>query len=408
MNLGAASRFLTAFSFREFRLLWISDSFVACAEQMEFVVLAWYVLQETDSPLLLGVYGALRFTGTLFSPLYGVLVDRYDRRKLIISTRTLFFANSSVLLALALGDVLSVWHVFMFAGVAGMGRAFDTIVRQTVIPDIVPASGLMNGVALTRTGRDIMQIVGPVSGGYLLSAWGISVSYVAVVGLYAVGVAFALNLKSLMAAGSMTRGPSMVANIREALGYVRRNEVILALLLMAFLVNLTGFPLNQGLIPVLARDVLGSGATGLGQLLGAYAAGSMLGSVTLAGLPIIHRPGRMIVLGALGWHGAMLLVAFSSWFVPSLGLLALTGVSQSVAMVTMSMAILSATSPEVRGRVMGLRSLAVYGLPIGLLLSGALADGLSVEFALIVNATIGLVFATGIAVVMSEIWRRDR
>ena len=375
---------------------------------MEFVVLAWYVLQETDSPLLLGVYGALRFTGTLFSPLYGVLVDRYDRRKLIISTRTLFFVNSSVLLALALGDVLSVWHVFMFAGVAGMGRAFDTIVRQTVIPDIVPASGLMNGVALTRTGRDIMQIVGPVSGGYLLSAWGISVSYVAVVGLYAVGVAFALNLKSLVAAGSMTRGPSMVANIREALGYVRRHEVILALLLMAFLVNLTGFPLNQGLIPVLARDVLGSGATGLGQLLGAYAAGSMLGSVTLAGLPIIHRPGRMIVLGALGWHGAMLLVAFSNWFVPSLGLLALTGVSQSVAMVTMSMAILGATSPEVRGRVMGLRSLAVYGLPIGLLLSGALADGLSVEFALIVNATIGFVFATGIAVFLAELWRHDR
>ena len=407
MTVGVRSRLLTAFFYRDFRMLWLSDSFVGWAEQVEFVVLAWYVLQETDSPLMLGIYGALRFTGTLFSPLFGVLVDRYDRRKLLVLTRSVFFANSGVLLVLAASDGLSVQYVFVLAGIAGMGRAFDTIVHQTVIADIVPASGLMNGVALTRTGRDIMQIVGPITGGYILSAWGISVSYISVIGLYAVGVAFALNLKSLMAVGSAS-GPSLVANIREALGYVRRQEVILALLLMAFLVNLTGFPLNQGLLPVFARDVLGLGATGLGQLLGAYAAGSMLGSITLAAVPVIHRPGRMIVLGALGWHGVMLLVAFSQWFGPSLALLALTGLSQSVAMVTMSMAILSATSPEVRGRVMGLRSLAVYGLPIGLLLSGALADGFSVKIALIVNAAGGIVFAVGITVFLSELWRHHR
>jgi len=74
----------------------------------------------------------------------------------------------------------------------------------------------------------------------------------------------------------------------------------------------------------------------------------------------------------------------------------------------MSMAILSATSPEVRGRVMGLRSLAVYGLPIGLLLSGALADVFSVKIALIVNAAGGIVFAVGITVFLSELWRHHR
>jgi MFS family permease len=386
-------------------MLWLSDSFVSCAEQVEFLVLAWYILQETDSPLLLGVYGALRFTGTLFSPLYGVLVDRYDRRKLILLTRTLFFVNSIVILALALSDVLVVWHIFALVGVAGMGRAFDTIIRQTVIPDIVPANGLMNGVALTRTGRDIMQIIGPLIGGYLLTAWGIGVSYLAVSALYVVGVVFGFFLKPLKVSGS-ARGPSVVANIREALGYVRRQEVILAILLLAFLVNLTGFPLNQGLMPVFARDVLDVGATGLGQLLGAYAAGSMIASVTLAALPVIHRPGRVIVLGSIGWHAAILFVAFSQWFGPSLILLALTGISQSVAMVTMSMTLLSATSPEVRGRVMGLRSLAVYGLPIGLLLSGALADGMSVKVALIVNATVGIAFSVIIAAFLSMLWRQ--
>jgi MFS family permease len=116
----------------------------------------------------------------------------------------------------------------------------------------------------------------------------------------------------------------------------------------------------------------------------------------------------MIVLGAVGWHVAMVFVAFSRWFGPSLILLALTGISQSVAMVTMSMTILSATSPEVRGRVMGLRSLAVYGLPIGLLLSGALADASSVQVALTVNATVGMIFTVVIAASLSKLWRHHR
>lgn len=388
-------------------MLWISDSFVHCAEQMEFVVLAWYVLQETNSPFLLGTYAALRFTGTLFSPLYGVLVDKYDRRKLVLLTRTILFVNAGVIFLLASTNVLSVWHVFTLVGISGMARAFDTIVRQTVIPDIVPSDGLLNGVALTRMGRDIMQVLGPVTGGYLLSKWEIGVSYVGVMGLYGIGVAFAFTLRSLMAGGS-AREPSMVANIREALGYVRRQEIILALLLMAFLVNLTAFPLNQGLIAVLAKDVLDVGATGLGQLLAAYALGSMFGSVLLATLPVIRRPGRMIVLGALGWHIFMLFVAISDSFGLSVSLLAMTGMSQSIAMITMSMAILSATSPGVRGRVMGLRSLAVYGLPIGLLISGALADSMSVEFALIVNAVIGSIFACIITIFLSEIWRHQQ
>ena len=98
MTVGVRSRLLTAFFYRDFRMLWLSDSFVGWAEQVEFVVLAWYVLQETDSPLMLGIYGALRFTGTLFSPLFGVLVDRYDRRKLLVLTRSVFFANSGVAL----------------------------------------------------------------------------------------------------------------------------------------------------------------------------------------------------------------------------------------------------------------------------------------------------------------------
>ncbi len=399
------SRFGSAFRGRDFRYLWLSDSSVSCAEQMEFLVLAWFILQETDSPFLLGLYAALRFTGTLFSPLYGIVVDRYRRERLLRAVRFGFTASGLVILLLVAGGFLSVWQVFVLVGIVGMARAFDTVTRQTVIPDIVPREGIMNAVALTRSGRDIMQIIGPLVGGVVLARYGMAWSYVAIVGMYLTGAALAMRLRLPGQPTSARNSESVVSNIRQAFSYVRRSEVVLGLLLLAFLVNLTGFPLNNGLLPVFAKDVLDVGAEGLGQLLGAYAAGSMIGSVTIAALPRIRRPGVIMTLAGVGWHAGVLALALITWFGPAMGILALAGLAQSFTMVTMSMLLLSVTSPEIRGRIMGLRSLAVYGLPLGLLASGFLADILGAPFALIANGLAGIVFGLGIAVVTRAVWR---
>ncbi len=401
----AAARFGSAFRSRDFRYLWLSDSAVSCSEQMEFLVLAWFVLQETDSPFLLGLYAALRFTGTLFSPLYGIAVDRYRRERLLRAVRFGFAASGMAILALVYAGVLGVWQVFVLVGIVGMARAFDTVTRQTVIPDIVPRAGIMNAVALTRSGRDVMQIAGPMIGGVLLTRYGMVWSYVAIVGMYMAGAALALRLQVPSQTASARSSESVLVNLRQALSYVRTREVVLGLLLLAFLVNLSGFPLNNGLLPVYARDVLDVGAVGLGQLLGAYSVGSMVGSVTIAALPRLRRPGVVMTLAGIGWHAGILALALIVWFGPAAGVLALAGLAQSFTMVTMAMFLLSVTSPEIRGRVMGLRSLAVYGLPLGLLASGFLADLLGAPAALAVNGLVGVVFGVAIAVATRGVWR---
>ncbi len=372
---------------------------------MEFLVLAWFILQETDSPFLLGLYAALRYTGTLLSPLYGIVVDRYRRERLLQVARFGFTASALVILLLLARDFLDVWHVFVLVGIVGMARAFDTVTRQTIIPDIVPREGIMNAVALTRSGRDIMQIIGPLVGGVLLTRYGMAWSYLAIVGMYLTGAALALRLQVPAQPISARGSESVASNIRQALSYVRRREVVLGLLILAFLVNLTGFPLNNGLLPVYARDILDVGAAGLGQLLGAYSAGSMLGSITIAALPRLRRPGVIMTLAGIGWHMGILALALIVWFGPATGVLALAGLAQSFTMVTMSMLLLRVTSPEIRGRVMGLRSLAVYGLPLGLLASGFLADLLGASVALAVNGVAGIVFGVAIAVVTRAVWR---
>ncbi len=399
------SRFGSAFRGRDFRYLWLSDSAVSCAEQMEFLVLAWFILQETDSPFLLGLYAALRFTGTLFSPLYGIVVDRYRRERLLRFVRFGFTLSAVAILALIVTDILDVWHVFLLVGIVGMARAFDTVTRQTVIPDIVPREGIMNAVALTRSGRDVMQIIGPMVGGVLLAQYGMVWSYVAIVALYLSGVGLAFRLQVPGQPTSARSSESVISNLRQAMSYVRTCEVVLGLLLLAFLVNLSGFPLNNGLLPVYAKDVLGVGAVGLGQLLGAYSVGSMVGSVTIAALPRLRRPGVVMTLTGIAWHAGILALALIAWFGPAMGVLALAGLAQSFTMVTMSMLLLSVTSSEIRGRVMGLRSLAVYGLPLGLLGSGFLAEILGAPLALVVNGLVGIVFGITIAVAIRGVWR---
>ena len=179
-------------------------------------------------------------------------------------------------------------------------------------------------------------------------------SYAAIVGLYLAGAALALRLHVPNQPIAARSTESALSNLKQAFAYVRAREVVLGLLLLAFLVNLSGFPLNNGLLPVYARDILDVGAVGLGQLLGAYSVGSMLGSVTIAALPRLRRPGVVMTLAGIGWHASILALALIAWFGPAMGVLALAGLAQSFTMVTMSMLLLSVTSPEIRGRVMGI------------------------------------------------------
>ena len=398
-----ASQLLRSFRLPNFRMMWFSDATPSSAEQIEFLVLAWFVLTETNSPFLVGLFAALRFTGTLLSPYYGILVDRYDRKRLLAGARMVFAVAALLVIFLSATDQLQVWHVFVLVAVVGMGRSFDNVTRQTMIADIVDRRDLSNAIALTRNGRDATQIVGPVIGGIMLGRLGMSWTYALIAALYAVGALFASRL-SLPARTPIGRR-SIIGDLAQTGRYVRREEVILALLLLAFIVNLTGFPLNLGLMPVFARDVLGTDSAGLGQLLGAYAIGGFLGSMTIAGLSRMRRPGKVMLTASIAWHACIILVSQMKWFGPSVGLLLVIGVAQSFAMVTMSVLLLAATSPELRGRVMGLRSLAVYGLPIGLLVSGAVAERFGVPVAFLINGGLGIILTAAIATRLRGLWR---
>jgi Na+/melibiose symporter-like transporter len=395
-----------SFKLSSFRFLWASDALASCAEQMESVILSWFVLQATGSPLLLGLFGALRFGGHIFAPLYGVVVDRQNRKKLLVGIRSFVGLMASLVLLLAFTGHLAVWHLFVIVAVKGLGRSSDNVTRQAVLADVVARDRLMNGVALSRLAMDGMQIVGPLLGGVLLSQAGIAWAYAPVAGLHLASACLASRVRWTPA----SRQPAQLSlwlNLRDGARYAWRNQAVLAILAMAFLVNLAAFPLTSGLMPLFARDVLHIGPMGLAALMGASAAGALSGSLLLSFLKMARRPGRFLLVASLLWYVTLIGFSSSGRLPLSLVILVGSGLAQSLTMAPLVMLLLGVVPEHMRGRVMGLRSLAVYGLPFGLLAAGAMAERVGAPLTLAIVAGTGMALTGLLALTLRGLWRLE-
>ena len=396
---------LDAFQVRSFRFQWPSDGLTLWAFEMETLVLGWYILTATDSPALVGLIGTLRFGGTLFGPIYGVLTDKVNRRILLITDRAVLAVIALGFAVLALSGALQPWHAFVLAFLTGIVRNLDNVVTQALLADVMPSRSLSNALALSRSVMDISRIIGALLGGALLGALGMGEAYLAVVLLYAgsslisVGIVLKSQTVNMDDSGWLT-------NLKGGFSYIRRDQAIFGPLVLAFLVNLTLFPAVNGLMPIVAREIYDKGPNGLAVMQAAPGLGALIGSVWLAAHAQTAAPMRRMMIGIVLWHLSMLAFAMMGLWLAALVTLVVFGTMTSLAMISMSMTLLHASPAEYRGRVMGVRSLAVYGLPMGLLISGLIAEWLGIRTALAINSIVGLGGTALAAVVWRELWAK--
>lgn len=364
--------------------------------EMEILILAWYILVATDSPFLVGVLGALRFSGTLTAPIVGVIADRVSRKVMLMVLRTGAGLSAVALLLLAAFNLIEPWHVFVIAGISGFFRPADNVLRQALIADTVPRDMLMNASGLARTTQDTARIVGALLGAALLSQLGLGWAYVGVTFFYAASVLIGLGIASIRPVVSLDH-VNPITDLKNGLRYMMDSPVIKPIMFLAFLVNLTAFPLTSGLLPVVARDVFGSDENGLARLVATFAVGALVGSLVMAALVKSRRPERFMMFVIVVWYVLLILFAGTESNTVGLPLLALIGASISFSMISMSVVLMTFTKFEMRGRVMGARMLAVYGLPVGLVVGGWLIERYGVQAAITGYALGGLV-ATGLAV----------
>ena len=381
---------LAAFKIRSFRFQWTADAMTTWGSEMETLILGWYILVATDSPFLVGILAALRMSGTLLAPLVGVLADRMSRKALLAFVRIGAGTSALSLLILAALDVIQPWHVFVIASISGLIRPADNVLRQSLIADTVPRELLMNASGLARTTQDTARIVGALLGATLLSRLGLGWAYLGVTAFYAFSVLFVLGISSIRSNVQVVHA-NPITEMKQGMKYMIESPVIKPIMFLAFVVNMLAFPLTNGLLPVVARDVYGHDENGLALMVAVFASGALGGSLTMAAFVNSRRPERFMMVTMVSWYVSLILFAQTDSNLLGLPLLALIGASISFCMISMSVVLMTFAKIEMRGRVMGVRMLAVYGLPMGLVAGGWLIEQFGVPVAVTGYAVAGLV-----------------
>jgi Na+/melibiose symporter-like transporter len=396
---------LAPFRIRSFRFQWPSDLLASWAFEMEGVILGWFVLVSTGSVLALAVFGSLQFLGTLISPLFGMAGDRIGNRNVLLLMRLGYLILAACLMSLFLTGLASPVPVFILATLMGLIRPSDITMRNLLVGETMPADYLMRAMGVSRTTADSARIVGALSGAGLVAALGSGLAYVAVCGVYALCLALTLGVgtRRLRILSDGEAAPSALRALRQGFVYVWSTPVVRAVMLLAFLVNFAAYPLTGSLLAYVAKDVYGMDQTGLGWLIASFAGGALTGSILVSLYGAHVRPARTMIACMLVWLSLNLV--FSWLTTPLLGEIVLfgAGLFQSFCMIPMSVILLRVTNPALRGRVMGVRMLAVYGLPLGLLLSGPLVEWGGFAMTGTLYSVLGIVFTLVIAVW----WRAD-
>jgi len=389
-----------------YRYQWPSDLLTSWAFEMENIILGWYVLVHTDSVLLLAVFGSLQFIGTLFTPMLGVIADKVPRRTVLYIMRAIFTAISAVLMVLAFADMLSPAYVFALCTLSGIVRPSDLVIRNSLIGDTIPTDCLTNAMGLSRATSDSARIAGAVAGAGLFSLLGIGVAYTVVTAFSALSFLLSLGVfrgrpvTATAGTAALAAAPrTFWEDLKDGMAYCYRSPQVLALMLLAFLVNLTAFPVPLGLLPYVAREIYHLDSNGLAQLVAGFATGALIASILMAVIGGTRYSARTAFLQSIIWY--VLLLLFSQIEIKEAGIvvLVLIGMAQGFSMLAIFIALLTTTAAGFRGRVLGVRSLAIYGLPIGLVLSGVLVEEIGFE------ATVAFYSIAGILLTIAIAWR---
>jgi hypothetical protein len=395
---------LAPFAVRSFRFQFPADLATSWGIEMENLVLGWYILVETGSVLALTLFWALLYLGTLLAPIFGMLGDRVGHRTVLCGMRAAYAMLGVTVTVLAFADALRPEYVFVVGALSGLIRPSDQGMRNALVAATMPSETLMATMGVSRTTSDSARIFGALSGAGLFAAFGLGPVYLAIATFYSSGFLLTLGVASgrpLTAATAGETPPSLWRDLREGLSYVWDTPCSLAALWLAFLVNLTAFPLTSGLLPYVAKDVYRIGETGLGTLIASFALGSFLGSIAISLAGRALRPARMMILFAIGWYAALLVFVNLQSPVSGRMVLVIAGFSQSLSLVPMSVLLLHSAGERYRGRVMGVRMLAIYGVPIGLLVAGALIERLG--FA--ATASLYCLVGAGLTLAIALRWR---
>jgi predicted MFS family arabinose efflux permease len=369
---------------RNYRLYFIGQAISLSGTWMQTVALGWLVLQVTGSGSQLGLVIALQFLPTLFlGPWGGVIVDRVDKRKLLLWAQVGFAFFSGIIGLLIYMEMVSLWMIYCFALCFGLVRVLDNPARQTFVSEMVDEKHLRNAVSLNATANNLARAVGPSIGGLLIAGIGIgfcflfnAVSYIAVIVML-----YLMDQKELRPAEP---APKKKGQMLEGLRYVKGVPIIRDVLIMMAVIGTFAYEFQVSL-PIFAQQTFHGNAGDYAALMAAFGVGAVIGGLFAAGR---HRIApQHFVLFALLFGASLFLTSLAPTLQFATIGMVIVGIF-SINLNTLGNTMIQLESePSMRGRVMALWSVAMMGTtPIGGPIVGAIGEHIGARFGLAIGA----------------------
>jgi MFS family permease len=395
---GLARAFIfRALSNKNYQLFFTGQSISLIGTWMTRIATSWLVYRLTGSALLLGVVGfAGQIPSFLLAPFAGVLVDRWNRHRLLVTTQVLALVQSLALAILTLMGVIRIWHVIALSVFQGLINAFDMPARQAFVVEMVDRrEDLANAIALNSSMVNAARLLGPSIGGVVIAAVGEGWCFMADAISYLAVIASLVAMTITPRMTRSTKDANILQQLREGWTYAARFAPIRDVLLLLALVSLVGMPYTV-LMPVFANEILHGGPRTLGWLMAASGVGALAGALLLAARKSVLGLGKYIPLTAAAFGAGLVAFSFTRVLWLSLLLMIVTGFGFMVQMAASNTVLQTIVDEDKRGRVMSFYTMAFMGTaPFGSLLAGWVADKIGAPHTLLFG---------GIGCVLGALW----
>ncbi|WP_045054625.1 MFS transporter [Aliterella atlantica] len=371
---------------RNYRLFFAGQGISLIGSWMTQVATVWLVYQLTNSPLMLGVVGFTSQIPSFFlAPFGGVLVDRWNTRKILIITQVLAMMQSLALAVLALTGTIDIWHIIFLSLFQGVINALDAPARQTFVPEMVEKrADLASAIALNSSLVNGGRLIGPAIAGIVIARVGASycflidgISYIAVIAAF---VAMRVKPKQITA-----RTGNVLQRLKEGYIYAFNSPLIRSVLLLLALFSLMATPYIT-LIPIFATKVLGGDAHTLGFLTSASGVGALIGGIYLSTRKSVLGLGKIIAFAPALCGTGIIVFALSRTLWLSILMLLLVGLGSILQISSSNTVIQTIVEDDKRGRVMSLFTMSFLGMfPFGNLIAGILAERIGAPYTLIIG-----------------------
>jgi len=382
--------------YRDFRFLCLGTVGSHASQWILNITLAWLVLDLTDSALYVGLLGfAAGVPMVLASVPAGVILDRTNRRSVLLACQVGMLVVAVALLALVLSGSATAWVLLAGMFCFGALMALNNAGRQTIVPATVSRPAMPAAFGLTSAATHVSRIVGPSVAGLLIGASGVSAALIFNVAIL-IG-AFVATWHLSTGAGTRAGYTPKPGRILDGFSYVRNNRLVRDLTLLAAIPMLFAFPYLQ-LLPVIARDILKVGPDGLGLMLAMSGVGAIAGGLLTGRAARIGPLGLFVLLTTIAYGGIVLVIAFSTsiWLtIPAIVTGSVTGSTfQSLNNTLFQLEL----DDDVRGRVTGVYMLGFGAYALGGLPLGLLADAYGAPFGIAAGGIVSSMLATALLI----------